>query len=102
MEKPNATGGGAIALGILAGFLLNFAGFMLIVALDPKDGTYAGLWYLVYFGALQLIWMVPISIGCFLAKQASFAKGLLIIAGITLLLWVSCWSIMGLGSVFSK
>jgi hypothetical protein len=76
-----------IWLGIAIGVALTFCGLRIATSVRSLVAVVA-------FGAVQLIWIVPLCLICIGMGKKEIAKGLAIIGGIVFLLNAGCWGMV--------
>jgi hypothetical protein len=86
---------GNLWLGLLLGVAANAAGCVLLFALIDGIGFYP----FVGFGAVQLVWMLPIILAFRKRGAMEMAKGVAVAGGITFLLWSACVGLLFSGAI---
>jgi len=67
--------------------LFAFAGAVALIAI------YIGIPIVAGFGLVQFAWLIPLRNRCVLEGRTEDAKGVMVAAGITVMLSAGCWSV---------
>ena len=89
IETPLAPYRGRVLNGILLAAGWNAAAILASLALTA---AVVGIFLVAGFGLLQFAWLLPIWTKFRRAGETETAKGVLIVAGITILLSAACWT----------
>jgi hypothetical protein len=88
-SEPQTPGPGHIVYGFLAAAACNVAALVLSAGLIM---LFVGIYLVAGFGLIQFFWLVPLWMIYRKQGKTESAKGVLIVAGITVLLSAACWS----------
>jgi len=103
MNKKLATGI-QVALGFLLGAVLNLLGIWTgslltaVIPYSPRFGevTFLGL---MFIGAVQLVWQVPVILLLRWKGHKNLALGVILVVSITALLNATCWGFFWAGKI---